>query len=212
MSRKVAIYGGSFNPIHIGHTSIAEAILRQGVVDEVWIMVSPLNPLKTNSGNEILPSDQRLEMARIATNGIKGLEVSDFESRLPVPSYTVKTLSALHQAYPDNSFMLIVGGDNWRRFSKWYKAEEIKSSHDIIVYDRSDVKPGVKSGSLAKVTLFRSDGVSVELSSGDAKFPLYDVSSSDIRNALKNKDMDFAGKWLHPDVFKYIRANHLYAC
>nr|MCR5313024.1 adenylyltransferase/cytidyltransferase family protein [Bacteroidaceae bacterium] len=91
---RIGIYGGSFNPIHIGHTSLAQSIIDQGLVDEVWLLVSPLNPLKRNDG-DIADYDFRYKMAALACEDCHGIKVSDFETRLPIPSYTYNTLTAL---------------------------------------------------------------------------------------------------------------------
>ena len=93
---KIGIYGGSFNPIHRGHTSLAKAILAKGLVDELWLMVSPLNPLKCGREGEMADYEHRVRMAEIAAGGVEGLRVSDFESRMPVPSYMYILQRLLH--------------------------------------------------------------------------------------------------------------------
>ena len=214
MPKKVAVYGGSFNPIHNGHSSIARAICSTGVVDEVWFMVSPLNPLKQDAAHTILPTDIRLLLTNLALKDYENLKVSDFETKLPIPSYTFTTLNALEKAFPDCEFSLIVGQDNWERFSRWYKADEIKENHDIIVYGRNEQETilqqteGVGS---ARVNIHKKDGTSERLDSQEHHFPLYDISSTQIRNAFKCHDLPFAAKWIHPDVFRYILENALYA-
>ena len=213
MSRRIAIYGGSFNPIHNGHTSIARAVCETGVVDEVWFMVSPLNPLKKDEAQTILPTDIRLRLADLAVEDVDFLKVSDFETHLPVPSYTYTTLTELEKAYPGCEFSLIVGQDNWERFSRWYKGDEIKAAHDIIVYGRNEENGSQQQGGavFAQVHLYRKDGSVERLDSDDHLFKLYDISSTQIRNAFKTHDLPFAAKWLHPDVFRHILENALYA-
>lgn len=213
MSKTVAIYGGSFNPIHDGHTSVARSICQTGVVDEVWFMVSPLNPLKKDAVQTILPTDIRLKLAAMALSEDDNMKVSDFESKLPVPSYTITTLEELEKAYPDCEFSLIVGQDNWERFSRWYKGDEIKANHDIIVYGRNEGSGQGKQGGgvYAQVNLYKKDGSSERLDTSEHLFPLYDISSTRIRNAFKQHDLPFAAKWLHPAVFRYILENALYA-
>ena len=107
---KIAIYGGSYNPIHKGHTELAQSLVRQGLVDQVWLMVSPLNPLKESNRSEYASYDDRVRMAQLATADIDGVVVSDFERTLPLPSYTITTLNALEQTYPQHQFVLVVGG------------------------------------------------------------------------------------------------------
>lgn len=211
--RKIAIYGGSFNPIHNGHTSIARAICETQVVDEVWFMVSPLNPLKKEAAQTILPTDVRMRLANMAVADLPFLKVSDFETHLPVPSYTFTTLTELEKAYPDCMFSLIVGQDNWERFTRWYKGDEIKARHDIIVYGRNEENFQQHKGgeaAYAQVRLFRKNGVVERLDSSEHLFPLYDISSTQIRNAFKAHDLQFAAKWLSPEVFRYILENALF--
>ena len=132
--KRVGIFGGSFNPIHLGHTALAAYICEQGLVDEVWLMVSPQNPLKQN--RELLDEQERLTMARLATAPYPTLKACDFEFRLPRPSYTYHTLQALRKAYPNCEFSLIIGEDNWQCFSRWYRGKDIARETPIIVYPR----------------------------------------------------------------------------
>ena len=109
---KIGIYGGSFNPIHKGHTELAASLVLQGLVDELWLLVSPLNPLKQGATSDIAEYEHRLNMARLATENIEGVKVSDFERHLPLPSYTITTLNELRKAYPEHEFVLVIGADN----------------------------------------------------------------------------------------------------
>ena len=108
---RIGIYGGSFNPIHKGHTELAASIVQQGLVDELWLLVSPLNPLKQGETSDIAEYEHRLSMARLATEDIEGVKVSDFEKNLPLPSYTITTLGELHKAYPEHEFVLVIGAE-----------------------------------------------------------------------------------------------------
>lgn len=194
---RIGIYGGSFNPIHIGHTSLAQSLVEQKIVDEVWLLVSPLNPLKQSANPDILDYDERLHIARIATEDMEGIRVSDFERTLPVPSYTVNTLAALAQAYPQHTFHLIIGADNWQDFHRWYNWEEILQSYPIIIYRR----PGYE---LCISTFTNLNAKSITI----ADTPLYDISSTEIRQAVR------AGKipteWLGEQVSKYIDEKSLF--
>jgi nicotinate-nucleotide adenylyltransferase len=137
---KTGIFGGSFNPIHNGHISLAQQLKEKAGLDEVWLMVSPQNPLKQNE--DLLDDEKRLEMVRLALEGKKGLIASDYEMHLPKPSYTWNTLQALSKDYPEREFVLMIGGDNWDLFDKWYHAEDIKQNYEIIVYTRTPGEPG----------------------------------------------------------------------
>lgn len=190
---RIGIYGGSFNPVHNGHTSLAKWIVDNSLVDELWLMVSPLNPLKADVENEILPFEMRMEMARIATENINGVRVSDFENSLPVPSYTISTLDALCRAYPQHSFSLVVGADNWKDFHRWHKWQDIVGNYDVFVYNR----PGYDLE-------IPHEFSSVKLI--DA--PLYDISSTMIRKLVSEGKN--ASEYIDAKVFEYINRNGIY--
>ena len=146
---KVGIYGGSFNPIHFGHTGLAKWVLEHTDLDEVWLMVSPNNPLKDKS---ILADEQeRLEKAREAIRREgerreairreakgKRIRVSDFEFHLPRPTYTANTLRALAREYPEHEFTLIIGEDNLQIFDQWREYQYILDNYRVFVYPRRD--------------------------------------------------------------------------
>ena len=166
---RIGIFGGSFNPIHVGHISLARQLRRIAGLDEVWLMVSPQNPLKQGS-TDLLDDQLRYQMARLALHGEEGIVASNYELHLPKPSYTWNTLQHLHQDFPQHTFLLLIGGDNWTLFPRWYKAQEIMDGHDIIVYprrgrqiDRTALPP--------RVTI--------------ADTELLDISSTDIRQGIK---------------------------
>lgn len=190
---KIGIYGGSFNPIHKGHTELAASIVQQGLVDELWLLVSPLNPLKQESASGIAEYEHRINMARLATEHIEGVKVSDFERTLPLPSYTVTTLHELHKAYPEHEFVLIIGADNWERFPRWYHAQEIIETYTILIYRR----PGYEIDETALPP-------SVQL----VHAPLYDISSTEIRETAKEGKM--MRKWVNEKVAEYIERHQLY--
>lgn len=195
---RIGIYGGSFNPIHIGHTSLAQSLIKQQIVDEVWLLVSPLNPLKQSSNPDILDYEERLHIARLATKGIQGIHVSDFESSLPIPSYTVTTLNELTKTYPQHTFCLIIGADNWQDFRKWYKWEEILASYPIVIYRR----PGYDLDTTSE-TFLSAKSITI------ADTPLYPISSTEIRQAIRLGQIPT--EWLAPEVVKYIIDKGLYA-
>lgn len=137
---KTGLFGGSFNPIHNGHISLALQLKEQAGLDEVWLMVSPQNPLKQSA--DLLDDEHRLRMARLAVEQVEGIVVSDYEMHLPRPSYTWNTLEGLRRDYPDREFVLMIGGDNWQLFDHWYHAEDIKANYKIVVYTRTPGDPG----------------------------------------------------------------------
>lgn len=131
---KTVIFGGSFDPVHNGHLALAAEVLEQGLANEVWFMVTPQNPHKQDSG--LSDERDRLVMVQLAIEGIEGMKASDFEFQLPRPSYTLNTLRALEKAYPDREFSLLIGADNWEKFDRWYKGDEILAHYGVIIYPR----------------------------------------------------------------------------
>lgn len=197
--KRIGIFGGTFDPPHYGHLGVARAALASGEVDEVWMMVSPLNPFKVD--NLISSEADRLEMTRRALESLPPEErmrisVSDFETMLPQPTYTVTTLRALSSAWPDCLFRLIVGGDNLSAFKKWKNPEEILSNYGLIVYPR----PG---DSEWDPTLVPTGCIILN------DVPLYQYSSTEIR-AMALRDPDKLYKMVPESVAQYIFKHHLY--
>ena len=199
-STKVGIFGGSFNPIHLGHTALAAYICEQGLVDEVWLMVSPQNPLKQN--RELLDEKERLHMARLAVAPYPMLKACDFEFTLPRPSYTYHTLQALRKAYPDHEFSLIIGEDNWQCFGRWYRGEDIARETPIIVYPRE------VEGKLKIISKMQESPLSSGEGGGRGLPKLLPYSSTEVRHHIAAGQE--TSHMLHPDVAQYIREKHFY--
>lgn len=156
--RKTGIFGGSFNPIHNGHIRLARRFLREAELDEVWLMVSPQNPLKVNE--ELLDDQRRLEMVSLALQKEKNIIASDYEFRLPKPSYTWHTLQKLSLDYPEREFVLLIGGDNWVEFDRWFEHDKILKNYRIAVYPRHDAQ--INAASLpANVMLLKASRIHV---------------------------------------------------
>lgn len=136
---KVGLYFGTFNPIHIGHLIIANHMAEFGGLDQVWLVVTPHNPLKKKS--TLLDDRQRLEMVHLATEDFPKLKPSDIEFGLPQPNYTVNTLVHLQEKFPSHSFSLIMGEDNLNSLHKWKNHEAILQNHSIHVYPRINAEP-----------------------------------------------------------------------
>lgn len=187
--QRVVIFGGSFDPIHVGHVSLAAEVVHAGLAAEVWFMVSPQNPHKKDS--TLSDENLRLQMVQLAIAGNEHFKACDFEFNLPRPSYTYNTLSQLEKHYPDKEFVLLVGADNWEKFDKWYKGDEILKKHELIVYPRGDEEqPQLPQG----VTWLHAK--------------LYDVSSTKVRTAVMNSE-DIA-EYVSPAVAEFIKEKKLY--
>lgn len=171
---KVGIFGGSFDPIHNGHIRLAQYVIAHTDLDEVWLMVSPLNPLKPQG--YVATDEQRLEMARLAVSEIPGIKVSNFEFSLPIPSYSYNTLKKLKETYPDIDFRLIIGGDNWASFDRWRNPQQILDEFGLIVYPR----PGEEITTPSNSQLIINDSSLIILK--DA--PQMSVSSTQLRTLL----------------------------
>lgn len=172
---KIGIYGGSFNPVHFGHTGLAQWIVEHTDIDEVWLMVSPNNPLKKET--DLAPEAERLHGVKQAIAGIPRLVASDFEFSLPRPSYTANTLRALLSTYPEHEFTLIMGEDNWAIREQWREWEWILENFRIFVYPR--ITTGQALTTRHEVPTTTTANV-VYLN--DA--PLFDISSTQIRNSV----------------------------
>lgn len=167
------IFGGSFNPIHNGHISLARQILKVGGLDEIWFVVSPQNPLK--SADTLADDDYRLSLVRKALEGEPSLVASDYEFHMPRPSYMYDTLMAMRRDYPDRDFVLLIGGDNWTMFNRWYRWEDILHNFRIIIYPRQ--------GSYIDISTLPANVRLVETE-------LYNISSTEIRDKIsKGEDI-----------------------
>lgn len=188
----IGLFGGSFNPIHNGHVRLAKSLLQKAALDEVWFLVSPQNPFKQDQ--QLLDDDKRLQLVRLALKEEPQLMASDFEFHLPKPSYTWNTLQALEQEYPERKFTLLIGGDNWEAFDKWYRYEDILKRYPIIVYPR-------KGSKVSDVKFQDSDIQIVET-------PLINISSTQIRQRL-HEGKSVRGL-VNTEVAMVIEQEHLY--
>jgi nicotinate-nucleotide adenylyltransferase len=190
-TKNIGLFFGSFNPVHVGHMIIANYIAQAGNVDEVWMIVSPHNPLKDKTS--LANDHERLHMVNLAIGDNTKIKASNIEFSLPKPSYTIDTLSYLQDKYPDNTFTVIMGGDNLATLHKWKNYEVILANYHILVYSR----PSYDLGELknhSKVTIV------------DA--PLLELSASYIRECIqKGKSIQY----LVPDaIYKYLDGSNLY--
>lgn len=186
----IGLLGGSFNPVHMGHMMLAAYMTQWGVVDKVWLTLSPRNPLKDPAG--LLPDTRRLAMLEIATRGADRIDTCDIELSMPRPSYTIDTLDRLAKRYPAKRFKLIIGSDNWQIFDKWRDAQRILDDYGVIVYPR----PGFP------VDDTHVDGMEL------VRPMTVNLSSTQVREAIaRGRDMTY---FLPQGVYKYIIDNKLY--
>jgi nicotinate-nucleotide adenylyltransferase len=175
----IGLYFGSFNPVHIGHLIIANHIASNTSLQQVWFVVSPQNPFKTN--NTLLNEYQRLHLVNLAIEGEPKLKASSVEFKLPKPSYTINTLTYLTEKYPAHNFTVIMGSDGFKNLDKWKNFEALVKNYPFFIYRRPAFEVTDKFG--ANVTIL------------DA--PLLEISSTHIRNLIKEKK---SIRFLVPDV------------
>ena len=190
--KRVGIFSGSFNPIHIGHLVLANYITEFTDLDEMWFVVTPHNPLKSADG--LLNDDVRLEMVRLAIEGYGKLKVSDVEVSMPKPSYTIDTLRKLTADYPDIDFTLIIGADNWHIIDQWKEYKQLLSEYKLMVYPRLGFTVNICDKYKSNVQLVEA--------------PIIEISSTFIRESIRAcKDVR---AFLPHSVSKFIINNQLY--
>ena len=190
MTKVIGIFGGSFNPVHNGHIMLAQYLAQHSHLDEVWLTLSPQNPLKIS--NSLLDDNHRLAMLNLAIESYPLLKVCDIELEMPRPSYTINTLDELSRRYPDYRFNIVIGGDNWNIIDRWKDYQRIINEYGVVVYPR----PGYELSSTNN-----SNVVVVEA-------PLADISSTEIREAIAKYDE--VGHLLPQGVAEYINKHNLY--
>ncbi|REG99079.1 nicotinate (nicotinamide) nucleotide adenylyltransferase [Flavobacterium aquicola] len=190
---KIGLYFGTFNPIHIGHLIIANHMAEHADLDQVWMVVTPHNPLKKKA--TLLDDYHRLQMVYLATEDFQKIKPSDIEFKLSQPNYTVNTLVHLQEKYPNHEFSLIMGEDNLKSLHKWKNYEVILEHRDIYVYPRISAEAeNLELKNHPKIHLI------------DA--PIVEISSTFIRENVKK------GKNVQPllpnKVWEYIDHNNFY--
>ena len=195
----IGLFFGSFNPIHIGHQIIAQYLLEFTELEQIWIIVSPQNPLK--DPDSLIHAYDRLEMCKLAFEDQDAIQVKDIELHLPQPSYTIDTLTYLKEKYTAHQFSLIMGEDNLKSFHKWKNYEVILENHAIYVYPRVDENGQTNNNS-------EKYGFKSHPKVHFIAAPIVEISATFIRNSIKNK------KNIQPllpnKVWEYIDHNNLY--
>ena len=190
---KIGLYFGTFNPIHVGHLIIANYLVENSDLDEIWMVVTPHNPFKKK--NSLLDNHHRLELVYKATEEYPKIKPSNIEFKLPQPNYTSYTLAHISDLYKDKDFSLIMGEDNLKSFHKWKNFETILEHHQIYVY------PRISEGTIA--TQFDDHPKIHKVAA-----PIVQISSTMIRNGIKdNKNIK---PMLTKEVWNYIDEMNFY--
>ncbi len=185
----IGVFFGSFNPIHLGHVTIVERFLQEDAMDEVWLSVSPHNPLKEKE--TLLATNLRVTMAKLATARLERVKVLDFEQEMPQPSYTYEALLELKKLFPKHRFILLIGGDNCELFKQWRNYDKILQEFSVWAYPRN--KPSISFSLSTKIKI--------------TKASLLPFSSTSIRHALQERKNP---EGLNAAVLSFIKNNHLY--
>lgn len=192
--KKIGLYFGSFNPIHLGHLIIAEHFATQTELDEVWFVISPHNPLKQSE--HLAPEVHRLEMVKIGIKNNHHLQASDIEFAMEKPSYTHNTLEVFSETFPKYAFTLLMGEDNVPTFHLWREYEWILRNYPIRIFPRPNVLHGESP---------------IDWNAYDALIvaaPMMDISATQIR---KNSASHRSNRYLVPDaVLEYMDNHKLY--
>jgi nicotinate-nucleotide adenylyltransferase len=190
--KKIGLFFGSFNPVHIGHLVIAEYMVEYTDLSQVWFVVSPQNPLKP--AKNLLPENKRIRMVRLAIEYDNRFKASAIEFTLPKPSYTINTLAHIKDKYPKQEFALIMGADNITTLHKWKNYEQLLDNYEIYVYPR---KEAIDIPEYAQRN-------SVHITNA----PVMEISSTFIRDSIKNKK---EVKYMLPQlVAEHIKEMHFY--
>lgn len=186
---KIGLYFGSFNPIHTGHLIIAAHVANHTDVQQVWLVVSPQNPLKHGG---LLNEYDRLHLVQLAIEEDPQLRASDAEFKLPRPSYTIDTLTYLQEKYPQHEFAVIMGGDSFQNIHRWKNYQALLRDYPIYIYNRPGFSITETHG--ARITIL------------DA--PLLEISATQVRNFVKEGK---SIRYLVPDkVREEIERSHYY--
>lgn len=192
---QIGIYGGTFNPVHLGHIHLLREVMATGLLDRILVMPDRTPPHK--QAHDLVAGWKRFDMLKLATSGMKGIQVSDFELRREGKSYTFMTLRLLRELYPDDQFSLIMGADMLLSFREWRNWEEILSYTRLIAAARDE-------GEYERLELAAKSLGNTEL----VRITPLPVSSTEVRQAVKE------GRSLEnlvpQPVVEYIRENHLY--
>ena len=190
---KIGLYFGSFNPIHIGHTAIANYMIEFSELQQIWFVITPHNPFKKKK--TLLDNYQRYELVCLGIeNNFDKLRASNIEFNLPQPSYTIDTLTHLKEKYPKHEFSLIMGSDNLNNFHKWKNYEQILKHHHLYIYPRPNYE--------IKNLKFSDNHITI------VNAPIMEISSSFIRDAIKNKKN--IPYFVPEKSYNYIKEMHFY--
>ena len=187
----IGLFFGSFNPVHLGHVNVISKILNEDIFNQLWIILSPKSPHKTQ---DLAKKNFRLKMLASAFNKFKNVVVSDVEFNLSEPNFTSNTLSYLTTKFPSYKFSIIMGSDNLQNFHTWKDYKKINKNFFIYVYPRGKFE--IKNKLIYKNVIYLD-------------LPKFNISATEIRKnfSINNKEVK---EVLPPEVYSYILKNRIY--
>ncbi len=188
--QKICLFGGTFDPIHLGHTHIAERAITALSLDEIIFLPCRQSPHKV--GQNHASEQHRLEMCRLATVDIKSTRVDDYDLTAPSPSYSWRTAEHVQQLYPDAQLFWLMGTDQWQALPRWDRPEHLARLVDFIVFTRGDAPEPRQE-------------FSMHIIQGH-----HPGSATHIRDHINTTHFQTVQDWLHPDVLTYIKLHQLY--
>ena len=199
---KIGLFGGTFDPIHLGHLSLSKSLIDSKYVDRIIFIIAAKPPHKP--GKPITQFLHRYKMVELAINGLDYFSLSDIEEqRLPLPSYTYDTVKEFKKLYPEDKLFLIIGEDSLLQIHTWYKGRELTEICELLTYPRPN-----ENSSIEKLKEFWDINNATKLFKSKVNLDLYEISSTQIRQSLKSGNNE--SKFLRPCVSRYIRDNQLY--
>lgn len=203
MQKVIGIFGGSFDPPHLGHLSLAKSFLACGKIDELWLIPALESPHKI--GEVSTSFHHRSSMCKLAFSSIPNLYVKDLESKLPKPSFTVNTLQFLQQKYAETKWVLCLGADSLHSLNTWFKWQEIVDNYSLLVAERKGISRQKVDKQILDKSTFVVNHQAVDYASSSIKLHL-NIYKADY--TISTKELSRIG--LDPEVYNYIIMHHLY--
>ncbi len=191
------MFGGTFDPVHKGHTDLARFVLERHIADRILFVPAPNPPHKTEQ--VISPYAVRRDLLKTALQGMAQTEISDIECERAGRSYSIDTLNLLRKRYPDDRIMLLIGADSLASLHTWFHAEEIVKNYTVLTYPR----PGIHVNTEVLCRHWGKAETEKLISGILTDAPVFPYSSSEIRNGAGSDA-------LHPEVWKKIQQQRLY--
>jgi len=188
--KRICLFGGTFDPVHLGHSHIAKAAIRELNLDSLIFLPCRQSPHK--SGQKHASGKHRLEMTRLATTNIPSASVDEFDLIGPEPCYSWRTAEHMQKLYPDSRLFWLMGTDQWQALPRWNRPDYLASMVEFIVFTRGET-PEARKG--------------YQMHSIQGNHP---ASATAIRKAISEQTLETVDTWLQPEILNYIKQYQLY--